>query len=86
MKRKAEPKVANAYSMVVSPLRKVAGLIGSLAARSDGLQLLRVMNEAQARGNDEAPVNSALTTRQAEPEFGPTATKRRCGSSWRRQL
>jgi predicted ATPase len=29
---------------------------------------------------------STRCSQLSEPEFGPTATKRRCGSSWRRQL
>ncbi|CAA9481250.1 MAG: hypothetical protein AVDCRST_MAG05-1305 [uncultured Rubrobacteraceae bacterium] len=55
-----------------------------MQARSDGLRLLRLMNETQARGSDESPVNPPLATRQAEPDFAPTATRRRCDASLRR--
>ena len=39
--------------------------------RSDGLQLLRAMNETQARGSEEVPVTPALAAHDAGLEIGP---------------
>ena len=38
--------------------------------RSDGLRLLRVMNETQARGSEEVPVTPALAADDAGLEIG----------------
>ncbi|MDQ3912800.1 MAG: hypothetical protein M3305_13725 [Actinomycetota bacterium] len=39
-------------------------------ARSDGLRLLRVMDETQARGSDKVPVTPALAAQTAGLEEG----------------
>lgn len=39
-------------------------------ARSDGLRLLRVMDETQARGSENTPVTPAIATRTAGLEIG----------------
>lgn len=39
-------------------------------ARSDGLRLLHVMNETQARGSEKAPVTPAIAARTAGLEEG----------------
>lgn len=39
-------------------------------ARNDGLRLLRVMNETQARGSENAPVTPAISARTAGLEIG----------------
>jgi hypothetical protein len=39
-------------------------------ARSDGLRLLHVMNETQARGSDKVPVTPAIAARTAGLEEG----------------
>lgn len=39
-------------------------------ARNDGLQLLRIMNETQARGSEKAPVTPAIAARPAGLEIG----------------
>ncbi len=38
--------------------------------RSDGLGLLRVMNQTQARGSEEVPVTPALASNEAGLEIG----------------